>query len=118
MPGTTWLFFCCGIYLAEFYGVPVSAAQAASVIILCILLAIAAPPVPGGGIACYALVAAQLGLPAEAIAMFCALNVLPEFLCTAVNLASLQLELVELATELNMIDEDVLKAPLEKEKTK
>ncbi len=115
MTGTTWHFFCCGIYLAEYYGIPVSMTQVISLILLCMLLAIAAPPVPGGGIACYALVVAQLGLPAETIAMFCALNMIPEFLCVGVNLTSLQLELVELATELDMINEDILKAPLAKE---
>lgn len=50
----------------------------------------------------------QLGLPAEAIAIAIAFNVILEFVSTAVNVAVLQLELVELSGSLGMLDKKVL----------
>ncbi len=50
----------------------------------------------------------QLGLTAEAIAIAIAFNVILEFVSTAVNVAVLQLELVELSGSLGMLDKKVL----------
>ena len=50
----------------------------------------------------------QLGIPAEAIAVVIALNVILEFVATAVNLFCLQTELVELFGSLHTLKTDVL----------
>lgn len=115
MPATTIIFFCIATYLAEYYGVEISSSWMVSLLLVSIILAIAAPPVPGGALACYTLIVAQTGLPADAIAMFCALGVIPDFIATATNLSLLQMELVELASSLNMLDSDVLHAPMTRE---
>ena len=51
----------------------------------------------------------QLGIPTEAIAVVIALNVILEFVATAVNLFCLQTELVELSGSLQTLKTDVLR---------
>ena len=59
----------------------------------------------------YTILFLQLNIPAEAIAIVIALNVVLEFVATAVNLSCLQMELVELSASLDMLDrEKLLKA--------
>lgn len=80
--------------------------------LISVILAIAAPPVPGGGLSCFALIIAQMGLPAESLALFCTLNIIPDFICTASNLSCLQLELTDLADSLDMLDREKLHADI------
>ena len=56
----------------------------------------------------YTILFLQLNIPAEAIAIVIALNVVLEFVATAVNLSCLQMELVELAASLDMLDREKL----------
>ncbi len=75
-----------------------------TVFIISVILAIAAPPVPGAALTCYTILFMQLGIPTEAIAVVIALNVILEFVATAVNLFCLQTELVELSGSLQTLD--------------
>lgn len=95
--------------MAEVYGVPISPAWLVSALIITVVLAVAAPPVPGGGLTCYTMLFLQLNIPAEAVAITIALNVILEFFGTAVNLFCLQAELVELAGALDRLDVNVLR---------
>lgn len=80
--------------------------------IIALILAIAAPPVPGGFAACNTILITQLGIPEAAIPIVIAMSVILDFPCTATNLFCLQAELTELAGNLDMLDMDVLrKAP-------
>lgn len=72
--------------------------------ILDIVLAVAAPPIPGGALTCYTILFVQLKIPMEAIAVTIALNVILEFFTTAVDLFCLQAELVQLAASLDLLD--------------
>lgn len=108
MPGAIVLFLTAGLCLAEVYGVAISPAWVFNAMVISFVLAVAAPPVPGGALTCYTMLVVQLGLPAEAIAIAIAFNVILEFVSTAVNVAALQLELVELAGSLGMLDRKVL----------
>lgn len=108
MPGAIILFLSAGLCLAEAYRVTVSPALVLNAAIISFVLAVAAPPVPGGALTCYTMLVMQLGLPSEAIAIAIAFNVILEFVTTAVNVASLQLELVELAGSLGMLDRKIL----------
>lgn len=80
-----------------------------TVFIISVILAIAAPPVPGATLTCYTILFMQLGIPAEAIAVVIALNVILEFAATAVDVFCLQTELVELSGSLEVLDRDCLR---------
>lgn len=109
MPGAAVIFLAAGLCMAEVYGVPISPAWLVSALIITVVLAVAAPPVPGGGLTCYTMLFLQLNIPAEAVAITIALNVILEFFGTAVNLFCLQAELVELAGALDRLDVNVLR---------
>lgn len=108
MPGSMILFYCLTLYISGFFGTKISLPWLLTLTVLTVILAIAAPPVPGGGLACYALIVSQMGLPPEAVATFCALGIIPDFICTATNISMLQIELVKLADSLNMLDKEKL----------
>ena len=98
------MFLAVGFCMAEIYGVAVSPVWLVTAFIIAIVLAVAAPPVPGGALTCYTILFVQLKIPMEAIAITIALNAILEFFTTAVNLFCLQTELVELAAGLDMLD--------------
>ena len=109
MPGAVVLFLCTAFGMAENYGVSITPIWMLTVFIISVVLAIAAPPVPGAALTCYTILFTQLGIPAEAVAVVIALNVILEFVTTAVNVFCLQTELVELSGNLNYLDEEKLR---------
>ena len=109
MPGAIVLFVAAAFGMAETYGVAITPIWMLTVFIISVILAIAAPPVPGAALTCYTILFMQLGIPTEAIAVVIALNVILEFVATAVNLFCLQTELVELSGSLQTLKTDVLR---------
>jgi len=73
------------------------------------VLAIAAPPVPGGSAVVYTMLFAQLGIPAEALALALAVDVIIDFFITAFEQVCLLSTLVNVSAELGMIDMGVLR---------
>ena len=78
------------------------------VALVSVLLAMAAPPVPGGSLTCYTVLLTQLGIPEEAIGLAIAGNVILGFFMTACGVSCLQSELVLVANKLGMLDRDCL----------
>ena len=109
MPGAIVLFIAAAFGMAETYGVAITPIWMLTVFIISVILAIAAPPVPGAALTCYTILFMQLGIPAEAIAVVIALNVILEFVATAVNLFCLQTELVEISGSLQTLKTEVLR---------
>ena len=109
MPGLLIKFLISALCMAEIYQVELTLGWLVTAVLISVVLAAAAPPVPGGSMSCFTMLFLQLGLPAEAIAVIIALNVILDFISTAVNITSLQLELVELSGSLNMLDLDMLR---------
>lgn len=109
MPGAAVLFLVAGLCMAEIYGVAITPAWLLTALFICVMLAIAAPPVPGSTLTCYTLLFTQLGMPMEAVAIMTALNVILEFLATALNLFGLQMALTDLGGSLDMLDVDTLR---------
>ncbi|MBR4959020.1 MAG: cation:dicarboxylase symporter family transporter, partial [Phascolarctobacterium sp.] len=98
--------------MAEVYGVTISLNWLLTALFISVVLAIATPPIPGGSLTCYTLLFLQLNIPAEAVPIIIAVEVIMDFICTAVNLLCLQTELVELAGDLNMLDYAKLRKPM------
>ena len=109
MMGASMMFMAASLCMAEIYNISISPSWILTALIISVVLAIAAPPIPGGGLTCYTMLFVQLNIPAEAIPLMIALNVITEFLGTAVNIMCLQMDLVELAGDLNMLDYDTLR---------
>ena len=96
--------------MAETYGVAITPAWLLTLLFISVMLAIAAPPVPGAALTCYTLLFTQLGMPMEAVAIMTALNVILEFVATALNLFGLQLALTDLGGSLEMLDMETLRS--------
>ena len=109
-PGVYLDLFLLGVFCAEFYSVPLSLGKLISFALFCYILSIAAPPVPGGGLTCFALLTAQLGLPGDAVALMCTLGIIPDFLVTSLNMCTLQQALVLIDGSLGTLDRSVLKS--------
>ena len=101
-------FFVLALGLAEFYGVAMSLPWVVTGVLTAGLLAIAAPPVPGGSLTCYTVLLAQLGIPEEAIGLAVAGNVILDFFMTSCGISCLQSELMLSASKLGMLDRDIL----------
>ena len=100
--------FVLALGLAEFYGVAMPLSWVVTGVLTSGLLAIDAPPVPGGSLTCYTVLLAQLGIPDEAIGLAVAGNVLLDFFMTACGISCLQSELMLSANKLGMLDRERL----------
>lgn len=109
MPAAAALFFIMGLCMAETFSVPITAMLLVNLFIMALVLAIAAPPVPGGFAACITILITQLGISEAAIPIVIAMSMILDFPCTATNLFCLQAELIELAGSLDMLDTEKLR---------
>ena len=107
-PGTAIYFILICIYMAEVYMIECSPVWFLLAIFTVGVLAIASPPIPGGTLTCYTIIFAQLGLPAEGLAIALALDVLFDFVATSMNMFCLQLELLIQAKKMGMLNEMIL----------
>ena len=101
-------FFVLALGLAEFFGVAMPVSWVVTGVLTAGLLAIAAPPVPGGSLTCYTVLLTQLGIPEGAIGLAVAGNVLLDFFMTSCGISCLQSELMLSANKLGMLDRDRL----------
>lgn len=101
-------FAAMGLFMLQLSGMEATLAAIVALIILSVLLAIAAPPVSGGILACFTILFVQLGIPAEQIALAIALSTIYDYLATAGNMAGNVMLLGMLAKEEELIDEERL----------
>lgn len=95
--------YCCGAY-----NVNISLPWFITMVFTVAVLAIATPPVPGGAIAAYTVMFAQLGIPAEALAIAIVCDTLADFLATGADQFLIPLELLNQASRLGMVDRKTL----------
>ena len=107
VPGILFLSF--GFCMAERYQIPTGISWILTLCIVSILIAIAAPPIPGAAFSCLTLIAAQMGIPFEGVVLAVAFEVICDRIHTATSVTSLPLELIEIALSLQMIDEETLR---------
>ncbi len=96
------------MYVAERYGVSADFAWWITLWIAGTLLAMATPPVAGGGVSCLSIMLLQLHLPAEGLAVGVALVMLLDFLCTGAHIFVLHLELTLQADRLGLLNRETL----------
>lgn len=102
-------FFLLAVGLGEFYGVAMPLSWVITGVLVAVLVAIAAPPIPGGYLSGYTVLLTQLGIPEEAIALAIAGNVILDFFMTSCGIACLQSELTLTAHRLGMLDLETLR---------
>ena len=97
------------LFFAEMYAVDVSVSWIAVMMLTSLLLSLATPPIPGGGLAAYAVLFAQLGIPEEALAIALACETVFDFVITGTQQFSIPLVLLNVAQGLGLVDQDTLR---------
>ena len=110
-PGLVFMFMSGCLCLAERNAVPVGVSEIVITLLSAFAFSIAAPAVPGCSISCFTLLFAQIGIPAEAIAVIIALDPINDRLCAAVKMFAMQSELVCFADAKGMLDDKKLREP-------
>lgn len=75
---------------------------------MAVFLAVAAPPIPGGALACYTILLMQFDFPMELLAIASALNVILDFVGTAGHVFANQMALLQSAASMGMLDRVIL----------
>lgn len=109
MPSTSINFMVFAVYMASYYDIKVSLLWIMIAVLVSTFVAIATPPVPGGAIAAYTIIFAQLGIPQSAVAIAISLDLFFDFIATAFDSSFLQLELIRQADLNKMLDYDILR---------
>ena len=109
MPQIAMTMVYVPLFAASLYGVELSTGSLVLCAVNAVVLSVAAPPIPGGAIACYTLMFLQLGIPLEAISIAATANVVLDFTDTCGNLLGLQVQLVHGAKSMGMLDKEILK---------
>lgn len=96
-------------YFASHYGLSCSLGWIVAAVFVSSVVAIAAPPIPGGAAAAYSMLFMQLGIPSDALALTLALDMLLDFVITAFSVFILQMTLIDLSAGMGMIDKEILR---------
>ena len=98
--------------LASITGTTLTAAAFARTVIVAVILAIAAPPIPGSAFAVLPILFTACGVPESVYPLAILLGTILGYLLPAFNGFLLQLELLRAAVKLNKIDMEKLRTPV------
>ena len=101
-----YVFQC--LFFAEMYSIDISASWIVIMLLTSVLLAIATPPIPGGGMATYAVLFAQLGIPTEALAIALSCETVLDFIITGFDQFGISFVLLNMASKLGFVDRETL----------
>ncbi len=104
MPMGAIAFLLSALCIGQMYGVVITPMWLLVAVLVSGILAIATPPIPGGALSCYTILFLQLGIPTPGIALAISIDLVLDFLLTAINLYCLQTHLVLLAQDMDMLD--------------
>lgn len=94
MPGAVADNTVITVFMAYKFGVEMTPAWVVSLILMVTIVAIAAPPIPGGALSGITIIFTQLALPVAAIPLATTILLFSDYFCTACNIACLQQELL------------------------
>jgi len=106
---TTAYYVLVSFFFAKQFGVSVSPDWLVSAAFTAAMLAIATPPIPGGGVAAYTMLFARLGIPDDALAIVLSMDILFDFVRTAANMYNLPLALVGISSKMGKLNLDILR---------
>lgn len=96
------------VFAAHYYDIHVSVVWYVMAAILTVVLFVATPPVPGANLLAYTVIFVQLGIPAEALIDAMIFDIIFGLFASAANQAMLQLELVEQADKIGLLNRSLL----------
>ena len=102
-------FVVVTLVMARYYAVEISIVWLLVALFMCVPLAIAAPPVPGGAMAGYTLLFHQLNIPEDALVVTMAIDIALDFISIAGTVLLVMLELILQAERQNALDKAVLR---------
>ena len=82
--------------------------NAVSAVIITAVSAVSTPPIPGGAAATYTMLFLQLGIPAEALVITVALDMIFDFFLTSGDMLLLLVELFSISSKIGMQNMDVI----------
>lgn len=96
-------------YFATQYDVSCSVGWICIAVFISATIAIATPPIPGGGAIAYSVLFTQMGIPSEALAVALAIDIITDFFITSIEMFVLPMSLINAASSMGMIDAEVLR---------
>ena len=106
---TGFSYLLIAFFLTEYYKINVSVPWFVIIIITVIVLSFATPPIPGGGASAYAVLLAQAGVPATAVAVALACDAILDFIATGMDQFAIPYILLNQSRKLGLVDENKLK---------
>lgn len=97
------------LFFSEIHGIECSCVTFITAVICASILAIASPPVPGGGLIVYTMLFTQFGIPLEGIAVISAIDLVTDFIITASEMLCLFPGIVLAADNVGMLNSDTLR---------
>lgn len=85
MDGTCVYLTVAALFLADVYGIEVSAGALINLAVTTLLLSVGAPPVPGAGFVCLSVLVLQLGLPMDSVGFLLGIDQLMSMCRTVIN---------------------------------
>lgn len=110
MPGIASTLACVTVCLTSYYNISVTPVWYVVAVIGITLIAVAVPPIPGGGLAAYSVLFGLLGIPIEGLAAAIPIEMAMEYAATAVDLSVVQLMLVNIANKVKKLDISLLRS--------
>ena len=103
-PPTIIMLVVLVLHSMKIYGLAANVTWYVSMALMCFLYSMVAPPVPGGMIACFGLLFAKLGIPAEALAMATAFSIIVDYVVTCFRVGSIMLDVFHTGCVIGSVD--------------
>ncbi len=85
MNGTAVYMGVCAVFAAEVYGINLTIADQATVVLMGVLAAVGTAGVPGAGLIMTTIVFTQVGIPLEAVALIAGIDRFLDMIRTSIN---------------------------------
>lgn len=102
--------FLVVLFFSEVYGVECSIITFISALFCCSVLAVASPPISGGGLIVYTMLFMQFGIPLEGVAVISAIEAVTDYIITSTEMLCLFTGIVQAADKVEKLDCDVLRS--------
>ena len=103
-PSTNIMLVVLVLHCMQTYGLGADVTWYVRMAFMCFLYSMVAPPVPGGMLACIGLLFAKLGIPAEALALATAFNVIIDYVLTCFRVGSIMLDVFDTGCAIGSVD--------------
>jgi len=97
------------LFFAEVYKIECNYVTLIIAVIVSSILAIASPPIPGGGLIVYTMLFTQFGIPLEGIAVISAIDLVTDFIITSTEMLCLFPGMVIAADKVGKLDVSILR---------